>query len=336
MAKIMVLGSGGWGIALAISAFSNGNDVKLWTPFEEEAESLIKTHTSEKLLKGVVIPDEIGVTTDISEANEYDMVILAVPSFAVEETAQKLASAGYKNYVVNVAKGLQKDTGKRLSEVIKEKLPECEIVVLSGPSHAEEVARKEPTSLVSASESMKAAEYVQQVMMSDTLRVYTNDDVVGVELGGAFKNIIAVAAGICDGLNLGDNPKAALITRGLSEIARLGVKLGARSETFAGLTGLGDLIVTCTSVHSRNHRFGDLIGRGVSVKEALNMVGTVEGYHACGTAHILAMRENVEMPICGGVYEALYNNLPVESLIKALMTRPGKEEHESSWLTKNK
>lgn len=294
---------------------------------------LIKHRTSDKLLKGVKIPESIGITTDISFASDSDIAIIATPSFAVKETAQKLADIGYGKIVVNVAKGMQKDTCERFSKVISQYLPCCRVVVLSGPSHAEEVARSEPTSLVAASADFSAAEYVQNVLMSETLRIYTCDDVIGVELGGAFKNIIAVAAGICDGLNLGDNPKAALITRGLSEMARLGVKLGAKSETFAGLSGMGDLIVTCMSVHSRNHRFGDLVGRGVSVKEALNMVGTVEGYHAALAAHILAGKTGVDMPICESVYAALYNELSPEGLIKSLMTRPAKPEHESSWLT---
>ena len=228
---------------------------------------------------------------------------------------------------------MQKGSCERLSEVITRHIPTADFVVLSGPSHAEEVARKEPTSLVAASNSITAAEFVQRTMMCETLRIYTGDDVIGVELGGAFKNIIAVAAGICDGMGLGDNPKAALMTRGLSEIARLGVKLGARQETFAGLTGLGDLIVTCTSTHSRNHRFGVLVGEGVPVDEALKRIGTVEGYHAALLAAELAKKEEVEMPITMGGYSVLYEGYPVAELVKKLMTRPSKAEHEKSWLT---
>lgn len=333
MANIVVLGSGGWGIALGIIANLSGNQVTLWTPFEDEYNMLSTKRESEKLLRGVKIPKEIEITTDLSAVDLADMVILAVPSFAVGETAKKLKNHNVK-LLVNVAKGLEKNTLKRLSEVIEEQLPNTDIVVLSGPSHAEEVARKEPTSLVAASKNIKAAEYVQEALMCETLRIYTGDDLVGVELGGAFKNIIAVAAGICDGIGLGDNPKAALITRGLAEITRLGITLGAKGETFSGLAGIGDLIVTCTSTHSRNHRFGEMIGRGVGVEEALRAVGTVEGYHAAEIAYKLSKKVNVEMPITAAIYFALYNGRDILETIKMLMTRPCKQENEKSWLTK--
>lgn len=333
MAKISILGSGGWGIALAITANASDNDVTLWTPFENEANELIETRASEKLLKGVTIPEEIGITTDINCAKGCDITIIATPSFAVTETAERLSKIENFGILVNVAKGLQEGTGKRLSQAIGDYLPNAKIVVLSGPSHAEEVARREPTSLVAASSDIDAARFVQKTLMCETLRIYTGDDLVGVELGGAFKNIIAVASGICDGLSLGDNPKAALITRGLAEIARLGAQLGAKLETFTGLTGLGDLIVTCTSVHSRNYRFGKLVGKGVSVEEALKIVGTVEGYHAAKNAFELAQKKQVEMPIIEGVFAVLYKGYRVEDMVKSLMTRPCKAEHENSWLT---
>lgn len=333
MADIVILGSGGWGIALGISAYDCGNRVTLWTPFRDEAEELLKNRESKKLLKDIKIPKDINITTDISVCEGADMVISAVPSLAIEETMQRLSAVPNVNLIVNVAKGLDKNSCRRLSELIEDYFPKADIVVLSGPSHAEEVALHEPTSLVAASKSVEAAEFVQKTLMSQTLRIYTGEDVVGVELGGAFKNIIAVAAGICDGIGLGDNPKAALITRGLTEIARLGVKLGANKETFTGLTGLGDLIVTCTSVHSRNHRFGELVGKGISVDEALKTVGTVEGYHAARLAHVLAEREGVEMPITEAVYMMLYESRNIEDMVKYLMTRPGKAEHEKSWLT---
>ncbi len=332
MSKIVVLGSGGWGIALALSAHQNGNTVTLWTPFSDEAEELLKHRESPRLLNGVKIPQSIAITTDITVADGSDIVIIATPSFAVEETAKKLSALKNVPLIVNVAKGLSGEC-KRLSTVIEAQLPDSQIVVLSGPSHAEEVARHEPTSLVAASKSMEAASFVQKTMMSETLRIYTGDDMVGVELGGAFKNIIAVAAGMLDGMGLGDNPKAALITRGLSEMARLGVKLGAREETFAGLTGLGDLIVTCTSKHSRNHRFGEMVGKGMPVNDALQAVGTVEGYHAARLAHMLASSEGVEMPITESVYATLYEGKNTEDMLKRLMTRPSKPEHETSWLT---
>ncbi len=332
MFKIVVLGSGGWGIALALSAHYNGNFVTLWTPFQREAEELSVKRENAKLLSGIKIPENIAISTDISVADGCDMAIIATPSFAVEETAKRLSEIKNLPLVVNVAKGLSKDC-KRLSEVIEHYLPKTTIVVLSGPSHAEEVARHVPTSLVAASKSLDAAKFVQKIMKSETLRIYTGDDMVGVEFGGVFKNIIAVAAGVCEGMGLGDNTKAALITRGLSEIARLGEKLGAREETFAGLTGLGDLIVTCTSKHSRNNRFGNLVGKGVSVEEALDMVGTVEGYHAAKIAHVLAKAEGVDMPISESVYTLLYEGKTPEDVLKRLMTRPSKAEHETSWLT---
>lgn len=333
MAKIVILGSGGWGIALAITAYNSGNDVTLWTPFENEADELLKTRASEKLLKGITIPEKIGITTDINSAEGADITIIATPSFAVCETAERLSKINNFGIVVNVAKGLEGGSGKRLSEAISERLPNAKIVVLSGPSHAEEVARHEPTSLVAASKDFASACFVQETLMCETLRIYTCDDLVGVELGGAFKNVIAVASGIGDGLSLGDNPKAALITRGLAEIARLGSKLGAKIETFTGLSGLGDLIVTCTSVHSRNYRFGKLVGKGVGVEEALKIVGTVEGYHAAKNAYELAQKVSVEMPIIEGVYAALYEGFRVEDMVKSLMNRPKKTEHENSWLT---
>jgi len=333
MANIVILGSGGWGIALGLSAKQSGNDVTLWTPFESEADMLIKKGESDKL-KGIKIHKDIKISTDINVASGADMVITAVPSFALRETMEKLRDVKNVKLIVNVAKGLDKNTKKRLSEVIEEAMPEADVVVLSGPSHAEEVALSEPTTLVAASKNMKAAEYVQKTLMNDTLRIYTGDDVVGVELGGAFKNIIAVAAGICDGIGLGDNTKAALMTRGLGEVAKLGIELGAKFETFAGLTGIGDLIVTCTSLHSRNHNFGELIGKGVSVDEALDRIGTVEGYHATKLAHELASIIGVELPITEAIYSALYEKYNIEDLIKYLMTRPGKAENEKYGLTK--
>lgn len=333
MSKVVVLGSGGWGIALAIKAYNNGHNVSLWTPFQEEANTLASKRESEKLLKGIKIPDDINISTDINVANGVDAIIIATPSFAVRETAKRLSTLSDVKLVVNVAKGLDKENQDRLSVVIREYLPKTNIVILSGPSHAEEVAIGIPTSLVAASESLDSAVLVQELLSGNTLRIYTGDDVVGAEFGGAFKNIIAVAAGICDGMKLGDNTKAAMMTRGLSEVARLGVKLGAREETFAGLTGVGDLIVTCTSKHSRNYRFGYLVGSGKDVNEALAEVGTVEGYHAAKLAFNLSKKEDVELPIIESVYLTLYEGFSVAEMIKKLMTRPSKAEYEKSWLT---
>lgn len=329
--KITVLGSGGWGIALAMSANNNGHNVTLWSPFENEVIELTATRESKKLLKGVKIPQNINITTDFSVVEGSDITLIATPSIAVREVAQKLGTISNPGIIVNVAKGLEKGSLKRLSVVISEEVS-APVVVLSGPSHAEEVARKVPTSLVASSSCYEAAQKVINAFAADCLRLYSNDDTIGVEMGGALKNIIAVAAGACDGLGLGDNTRAALITRGLTEIARLGVALGAKERSFAGLTGLGDLVVTCTSKHSRNHRFGELIGSGTDVQTALNEVGTVEGYYATALAYELAKSVGVEMPITEKCYDVLYNGADVKLAIKDLMLRPIKDEHESMWI----
>lgn len=333
MANICILGSGGWGTALAVCAERQGHTVSLWSPFEPEIKSL-KAKRQNPLLPGIVLNNTIIFTTDISALNFADLVIIAVPSFAVRETARKMAGVLNKEIVIaTVSKGLEKGTLLRLSEVIKEELPNVPVVVLSGPSHAEEVARDVPTSIVASSDDRNAAEFVQDVLMSDFLRIYTNNDVLGVELGGAIKNVIAMGTGVADGLGLGDNTKAMLITRGLSEIARLGVKMGANEKTFAGLTGIGDLVVTCTSMHSRNRRFGILVGQGVSVNDALVQIGmTVEGYHATKTAQDLSVKYGVEMPIVNICYKVLFEDLSPKDAIKLLMTRPKKHETETPWL----
>ena len=235
VAKITVLGSGGWGMALAISAYNNGHDVTLWSPFEDEVNLLLEKRTNEKLLKGVYLPNSINITTDLSAVEGDIITVIATPSIAVRDVAKKLSAYNDFGIVVNVSKGFEKCSLKRLSQVISDELPSAPVVVLSGPSHAEEVARGIPTSLVAASRSFAAAEVVQSIMSNSFLRVYTSDDVIGVELGGALKNVIAVAAGGCDGLGLGDNTKAALITRGLAEMARLGIVMGAKEYTFAVL-----------------------------------------------------------------------------------------------------
>lgn len=329
--KITVLGSGGWGIALGMSADRNGHQVALWSPFEEEVSELTTTRESKKLLKGVCIPKRITITSDFSVAESSDIIIIAVPSVAVREIAKRINSLNSYGIVVNVSKGLETASLKRLSEIISEEINAIP-VVLSGPSHAEEVARKVPTSLVASSADNNAAMKVIEAFSSESLRVYNNDDTIGVEMGGALKNIIAVAAGICDGMGLGDNTRAALITRGLTEIARLGVAMGAEERTFAGLTGLGDLVVTCTSKHSRNHRFGELIGSGTAVKTALSEVGTVEGYYATALAYKLSKKVGVEMPIVTQCYMVLYENADVSEAVKQLMLRPARDENESMWI----
>ncbi len=327
MKKVTVLGCGGWGMALALSAFKNGCQVALWSAFKEEVELLSEKRTNERLLKDVYIPEEIIVTDDLSVVEDSHLVIIAVPSVAVREVAHKLSAFKDFGIVVNVSKGFEVDSLKRLSQVISEELPEAPVVVLSGPSHAEEVARDIPTSLVAAGNSVTATEIVQDIMTNENLRIYTSNDLVGVELGGALKNVIAVAAGFCDGLGLGDNSKAALITRGLAEMSRLGVTMGAKEYTFAGLTGIGDLVVTCTSRHSRNNRFGFKVGTGTDIAIALKEVGTVEGYYAAKMAHQLAKRHNIELPIIEECYSVLYENKDVKEVVPDLMKRPKRQEH---------
>ena len=326
MAKIVVLGSGGWGMALGLVAYRTGHEVTLWSPFEAEVTALSKTRRNDKLLRGAQLPKEIEITSDISTSKDADVTIIATPSFAVAETAKRLREIGKKGIVVNVAKGFESETKLRLSQVIERELPEADVVVLSGPSHAEEEALNIPTSLVSASKNKSAAAFVQENFSDTALRIYTSDDLVGVELGGALKNVIAVAAGFCDGIGLGDNTKAALITRGAAEIARLGVIMGAKERTFLGLAGIGDLIVTCTSRHSRNGRFGDLVGKGISVKEALKTVGTVEGYYATKLVFELAKEYGVEMPITEQCYRVLYDNMDINLAVENLMNRPMAQE----------
>ena len=322
MAKITVLGSGGWGIALAISAYNNGNDVFLWSPFEDEVKLLNETRTNEKLLQGIIIPDDIKITTDINCAENSLLTIIATPSVAVRSVAKQLSKVKKHGVVVNVSKGLEKDSLKCLSTVISEELPNDNIAVLSGPSHAEEVARNIPTSLVAASDNIEVAEIVQSVMSSEVLRIYTSDDLIGVEIGGALKNVIAICAGVSDGLGLGDNTKAALITRGLAEMKRIGVCMGGRQRTFLGLAGVGDLIVTCTSKHSRNNRFGFKVGSGTPVLDALREVGTVEGYYAAHMAHDLGQKYKIDLPIINKCYDILYEGADVSTAVKDLMVRP--------------
>lgn len=327
MADIAILGSGGWGMALAVSAHLSGNNVTLWSPFDEEVKMLTEKRCNEKLLSGIVLPDGIKITSDISCVSGSALTILATPSTVIRSVAAQLAEQKDFGIVVNVSKGLEKGSLLRLSQVIGEEIPGAKIAVLSGPSHAEEVARNIPTSLVAASKSLVTAQIVQNIMSGDNLRVYTSDDLVGVELGGALKNVIAIAAGFCDGLGLGDNTKAALITRGLAEMSRLGVCMCAKEYTFAGLTGIGDLVVTCTSRHSRNNRFGHKVGTGVPIEQALKEVGTVEGYYTADMAHSLAKKYNIEMPIIDECYAVLYEGKDVRNVTNDLMRRPNRSEH---------
>ena len=332
--RIAVVGSGGWGTALAMVLVENGNDVTMWSYQAEESERLRTTHEN-SLLKGIALPEELKFTSDISCVSDCEMVVFATPSFAVRETA-KSAAQYLKDgtVIVCVSKGIEKGTSLRLSQVIDEETAgRCRIVALSGPSHAEEVARKVPTGCVAASPDKEAAELVQSTFMNDYFRIYSSPDIVGVELAAALKNVIALCYGVCDGLGFGDNTRALLMTRGLTETARLGVAMGGQRDTFAGLAGVGDLIVTCTSMHSRNHRAGILIGQGMAVEDALKEIGAVvEGYYATDTVKTLAEKYGIEMPISGGAYEVLYNGRAAKEILVELMQRGKKQEIEdASW-----
>ena len=332
--KITVLGSGGWGTALSILLHDNGHQVTLWSFQAQEAETMRATHEN-PMLKGVALPEGITFVNDFSPVSDSDMVVFATPSFAVRQTARNAAPfLRPGTAVVSVTKGIEGKTGLRMSEIIREEIHNsCQVVALSGPSHAEEVGRKVPTGVVAACADLAAAELVQDTFMSPVFRVYTNPDIVGVELGGALKNVIALCCGVSDGMGLGDNTKALMMTRGMTEMARLGVALGGPSETFAGLSGMGDLIVTCTSMHSRNRRAGILIGKGESAQQAMQEVGaTVEGYYAAESAHMLAEKVGVDMPICRSAYEVLYEGRPVQHVLEDLMGRQKRGESDQSWI----
>lgn len=332
--KIAVVGSGGWGTALALLLLDNGHDVTMWSFDGREVETLEKTHEN-PLLKGVEIPKELKLTTDISCVKDKGLVVFATPSFAVRETARSAAPhLDEGTLLVTVSKGIEKNTSLRLSQVIDEETGHnFDIVALSGPSHAEEVGRRIPTGVVAASVNKKAAEAVQDVFMSPRFRVYSSPDIIGVELAAALKNVIALCYGVLDGMGSGDNTRALLMTRGLTETARLGVALGGKAATFAGLAGVGDLIVTCTSMHSRNHRAGILIGQGKSAQEAMKEVGAVvEGYYAAQTVMTLAGKTGIEMPISKAAYEVLYEGKSAKEALRQLMSRSKKHEIEdSSW-----
>lgn len=332
--NISVLGSGGWGTALAMVLLENGHDVTLWSYHDKESQVLRETGEN-PMLKGVKLPEAMSFTSDLGCVKGCKVVVLATPSFAVRETAHKLSALLDPGTVlVSVSKGIEKDTSLTLTEVITSEVGEgFPIVALSGPSHAEEVGRRVPTTVVSASRDQASAELVQDLFMNERFRVYASGDTVGVELAAALKNVIALCAGCCDGMGFGDNTKAALMTRGLTEIARLGEAMGGRKETFAGLAGVGDLIVTCTSMHSRNRRCGILIGKGTPVEEAVKEIGgVVEGYYAAATAKALADQAGVEMPITEAAYQVLYQGKDPKSVITELMTRARKHEIEESWV----
>lgn len=332
--NITVLGSGGWGTALALLLLENGHSVTLWSYKEEESNAL-REKRENPVLPGVPLPEKLSLTADMSCVRKSAVVVLATPSFAVRTTARQmkpLLAPG--TVIVSVSKGVEKDTSLTLTEAIAQEVGEgYPIVALSGPSHAEEVGRGIPTVVVSASEDKESARLVQDLFMNGRFRVYTTDDVIGVELGAALKNVIALCAGINDGLGYGDNTKAALMTRGLTEVARLGEAMGGRKETFAGLAGLGDLIVTCTSMHSRNRRCGIAIGKGTPPKQAVEEMGmVVEGYYAAANAKALADKLGVEMPITEAAYQVLYEGRDPREAMVGLMTRERKQETEKSWV----
>lgn len=329
--KVSFIGAGSWGTALSIVVADNKHEVKIWDIDPKHIKAMQESRRNEKYLSGVELPDNIEPTSDVEYClKDADVLVIAVASQAYRIVMENNAKyINEKTIIVNVAKGIENGTLLRLSEVINEFLPNNPFVALSGPSHAEEVSLRMPTTLVSASESKETAEIIQDVFTTEYIRVYTNPDVIGVELGGALKNIIALAAGISDGMGFGDNAKAALMTRGIREIKRLGVALGASVDTFSGLTGVGDLIVTCTSMHSRNRRCGIMIGEGLSREEAQEKVGmVVEGIFATKAAYDLSKLNNVEMPIVDELYKVLYENADARQAVKNLMLRSRKHEME--------
>lgn len=328
--NITVAVSGGWGTALAIHLCKAGHHVTLWSAFPQETEQLRSTREN-PLLQGVMLPPELELTWDPACVAGQDMLVLASPSFPYRSVCNTLAPhLTPETSVVSVTKGIEEGSLLRLSQVAESVLGRT-VVVLSGPSHAEEVARGIPTGCVAASADLALAERVQDAFMTDRFRVYVNPDVVGVELGAALKNVIALCAGISDGMGFGDNTKAMLMTRGLTEIARLGLAMGARQETFAGLAGVGDLIVTCTSMHSRNRRAGILIGQGVEPMEAMKQVGAVvEGYYATGAAYKLGQKMGADMPIIAAAYAVLYEGAEVRSTVENLLCRARRYENEDA------
>ena len=324
MADIAILGAGGWGLGIAVLLNNNGHNVTMWSAVEREVNMLKEERENKISLPGIKISENIHITADMKEAvDNKDMIIMAVASSYVRQTAAKLKEFVKKGQIiVNVAKGIEEKTLYTLTDVISEEIPDADVAVLSGPSHAEEVGRGIPTTCVAGAATRETAEYIQNIFMSDCFRVYISSDVLGIELGGALKNVIALAAGIADGLGYGDNTKAALITRGIGEIGRLGVAMGAKFETFCGLTGIGDLIVTCASMHSRNRRAGILIGKGYKMDDAMKEVNMgVEGVYSAKAALELGKKYNIQMPIIEKVNEILFDGLDAGEAVKDLMMR---------------
>ena len=328
MAKISIIGGGSWGIALSVLLHNNGHQVTVWSAVESEIAMLQKEH-EHKMLPGVKLPEDMRLTTDDKEAVEgKDLLVMAVASSYTRAMAHRLSAlVENRQKIVNVAKGIEEHTLMTLSEIIEEEIPQADVAVMSGPSHAEEVGRGIPTTIFVGEKSKKTAEYIQNLFMNQVFRVYISPDMLGMELGGALKNVVALAAGIADGLGYGDNTKAALITRGITEIARLGTAMGGKFETFCGLTGIGDLIVTCASMHSRNRRAGILIGQGHTMEEAMAEVKmVVEGVYSAKAAMELAAKYQVQLPIIEQVNAVLFEGKKADQAVKDLMLRDRKLE----------
>lgn len=330
MAKIGVIGAGSWGIALATLLHRNGHQITVWSIVESEIEMLQREHEHKDKLPGVKLPEDMEFTTNLEASiADKEVLVLAVPSPYTRSTAKSMSPyVKDGQIIVNVAKGIEEATLMTLSQIIEEEIPQAEVAVLSGPSHAEEVGRGIPTTIVVGAARKTTAEYLQNIFMNEVFRVYISPDVLGIELGAALKNVVALAAGIADGLGYGDNTKAALITRGIAEIARLGTAMGGRIETFTGLTGIGDLIVTCASMHSRNRRAGILIGQGHTMDEAMKEVKmVVEGVYSAKAAMGLAQKYNVQIPIIEQVNKVLFEGKAASEAVKDLMLRDKKIEN---------
>lgn len=332
MANVGVLGAGSWGTALSVLLSDNGHQVTVWSIDENEVNMLNEKREHELKLPGVKLPDDMVITGNMRSAIQgKDFLVLAVPSPFTRSTARKMSPmVAEGQIIVDVAKGIEESTLMTLSRQIEQEIPQADVAVLSGPSHAEEVGRRLPTTCVIGAKTRKTAEYLQSMFISNVFRVYTSPDILGIELGGSLKNVIALAAGIADGLGYGDNTKAALITRGIAEIARLGVKMGGKIESFTGLTGIGDLIVTCASVHSRNRKVGYLIGQGMSMQEAMDEVKmVVEGVYSAKAAAKLAKEYDVSMPIVEEVNAVLFEGKSPAEAVNDLMMRESRSENRS-------
>ena len=332
MANVGIMGAGSWGTALALLLHSNGHQVTVWSISEEEVKMLSEEREHKSKLPGVKIPDDMIFTCDMGKAvKEKDFLVLAVPSPFTRNTARSMNEyVAEGQIIVDVAKGIEESTLMTLSQQIEQEIPQADVAVLSGPSHAEEVGRGLPTAVVIGAKTEKTAEYLQKMFMNKVFRVYVSPDRLGMELGGSLKNVIALAAGIADGMGYGDNTKAALITRGIAEIARLGVKMGGAVESFTGLTGIGDLIVTCASVHSRNRKAGYLMGQGKSMQEAMDEVQmVVEGVYSTKAAVKLGKKYDVALPIVNKVNEVLFEGKDPREAVDELMLRDSKAEHQA-------